>query len=224
MIKWKNVNKIYNQGKENEFHAIKDVNMEIEDGEFVAITGKSGAGKTTMFRMLAGLEDIQSGTYELDHQDLSKYTEEQFAKIRNEKIGIIFQNYALVENESVMDNVILPAYFTDLALSEARAKAETLLEELSLKGMEKKKVYTLSGGQKQRVAIARALLLDPQYILADEPTGALDEENGDNVMALLQNINERGKTVLIITHNSELAVQCGRKIHLEAGQVKDSCS
>lgn len=219
MIILENIQKVYNVGKSNEFIALDNINLKIADGELIAIVGKSGAGKSTLLHIIAGIESYEKGRYLLDDCEIGSCKDRQIAKIRSEKIGIVLQNYSLLEKESVLDNVILPAYFSPGSIKAAKRHALEILEKMGMKEYATKPVNELSGGQKQRVAIARALLNNPAYLLADEPTGALDEKNGKDIMNLFSKINQEGKTVIIITHDKEIAGLCKRSIEIKDGQM-----
>ena len=219
MIILENIQKVYNAGKSNEFTALDSINLKIADGELLAIVGKSGAGKSTLLHIIAGIESYEKGRYLLDDCDIGSCKDQQIAKIRSEKIGIVLQNYSLLEKESVLDNVILPAYFSPVSIKAAKKHALEILEKVGMKECSTKPVNELSGGQKQRVAIARALLNNPDYLLADEPTGALDEKNGKDIMNLFSKINQEGTTVIIITHDKEIAGLCKRSVEIKDGQL-----
>lgn len=219
MIILENIQKVYNAGKSNEFIALDNINLKIADGELIAIVGKSGAGKSTLLHIIAGIESYEKGRYLLDDCEIGSCKDRQIAKIRSEKIGIVLQNYSLLEKESALDNVILPAYFSPGSIKAAKRHALEILEKMGMKEYATKPVNELSGGQKQRVAIARALLNNPAYLLADEPTGALDEKNGKDIMNLFSKINQEGKTVIIITHDKEIAGLCKRSIEIKDGQM-----
>ena len=219
MIILENIQKVYNAGKSNEFIALDNINLKIADGELIAIVGKSGAGKYTLLHIIAGIESYEKGRYLLDDCEIGSCKDRQIAKIRSEKIGIVLQNYSLLEKESALDNVILPAYFSPGSIKAAKRHALEILEKMGMKEYATKPVNELSGGQKQRVAIARALLNNPAYLLADEPTGALDEKNGKDIMNLFSKINQEGKTVIIITHDKEIAGLCKRSIEIKDGQM-----
>ena len=219
MIRLNSIHKTYNFGKVNEFEALKGISLEIETGEMVAIIGKSGAGKTTLLHILACIDSYESGEYYIDGKLVRSLTEKQRAEIRNEKIGIVMQDFALVDDFSVIDNVMIPL---DFSLTKKKNKRKTALNALKLVGIEhlsEKSVNQLSGGQKQRTAIARAIVNDPQIILADEPTGALDSKTASGIMDILRKLHTEGKTVIIATHDSGIATQCQRIIEISDGRV-----
>ena len=223
MIRFKKVTKIYNQNKSNEFKALHGVSMKIEDGEFVAIIGKSGAGKSTILHILACIDSYEEGEYSLDKMLIKDLSEEELARIRNEKIGIVMQDYALVEEFTALENVMLPLDFakgrTKKPKSERKELARVALQKVDMEELVDKPVSKMSGGQKQRVAIARAIVNNPRVILADEPTGALDSQNANAIMDLFCKLNEEGHTVIIVTHDKELANRCHRIIEVSDGRV-----
>ena len=220
MIRIENINKFYKLGK-GRFHALKDVSLEIGDGEFVSVEGRSGAGKTTLLHILGCLDSFDSGTYLLNGKSVGKMGDRQLAAVRNREIGFVMQDFALVAQEDVLFNVMLPLYFSQTKHSRMKDLAAEKLERVGQSDQIGKKVSQLSGGQKQRVAIARALVAGSGIILADEPTGALDSGTGREVMELLRGINrEQGTTVVVITHDAEVASYAGRRIVLADGVVE----
>lgn len=220
MVRFENLTKIYNAKKSNAYEALHGINMTIEDGEFVAIVGKSGAGKSTILHILACIDGYEEGAYYLADTLVKDMSEKQLAVIRNEKIGIIMQDYALVEDFSVLQNVMLPLDFAQKKKKGRKQIALDMLEQVEMGEFANKPVSQLSGGQKQRVAIARALVNEPDIVLADEPTGALDSANAGAIMELFHRIHEQGKTVILVTHDMELARQCERQIEIADGKVQ----
>lgn len=219
MIEISNLTKIYNPKKSNEFVALKNVSLTIKDGEMTAIVGKSGAGKSTLLHILACIDDYQSGEYKIDDTLVKKLSEKNSAHIRNEKIGMVMQDFALVEDFSAIENVMLPLNF---AKNKKPNRHEIALNALKSVGMEqfaKKPVNKLSGGQKQRVAIARAIVNEPSLILADEPTGALDTKTSAEIMEVFKSLNSQGKTIIIVTHDPKVAEQCERIIEISDGEI-----
>lgn len=222
MIELKNLTKTYNKGKTNSFEALHGISMKIEDGELVAITGKSGAGKSTILHILAGIDTYEDGEYIVDGILVKGMSDKKLANFRNRQIGIVMQDYALVDDFTVIENVMLPLDFAKNRLPKKirHEKAMAALAAVDMDSIAKKPVFKLSGGQKQRVAIARALINEPSIILADEPTGALDSANADAIMQLFQRFHEEGKTVIIVTHDRELAEGCDRQIEIVDGSVR----
>lgn len=221
MIKLENICKKYDKGKANEFKALDDVTFSIEDGEMVAIVGKSGAGKSTLMHIIGCIDDFDGGSYYLDEEDVSKMSGKKRALIRNSTVGIVIQDFALMEKYTVIENVLLPLYFNKKRISakEREEKALKVLEMMEMKDMANKRVNKLSGGQKQRVAIARAMINNPKILLADEPTGALDVKTSEEIMKVFKKLNEIGVTVVIITHDMEVASECGRIIEIRDGKI-----
>lgn len=219
MIEISNVTKTYNPKKSNEFTALKNVSLTIKDGEMTAIIGKSGAGKSTLLHILACIDSYQSGEYRLGGTLVKKLSEKKSAQIRNEKIGMVIQDFALVEDFSALENVLLPLNFARKKKPNRREKAMNALNSVGMGEYAKKPVNKLSGGQKQRVAIARAIVNEPSLILADEPTGALDTKTSAEIMAVFKKLNESGKTIVIVTHDLKIAEQCGRIIEISDGKI-----
>lgn len=220
MIELSGINKYYKYNKKKNYHALRDIDLKIEDGEFVAIIGRSGAGKTTLLNIIGLLDNYDSGKYLIDGQNTQGMNDTKLSKLRNEKIGFVLQDYALIENKSVMINVMLPLFFNKkYSFSEMQQVSIKVLEKLEIEDQSQKKVNQLSGGQKQRVAIARAIVNDPSFILADEPTGALDTKTSAEIMDLFKSLNAEGKTVIIITHDPTIAEACKRKIEISDGKL-----
>ena len=220
MIELSGINKYYKYNKRKNYHALKDINLKIEDGEFVAIIGRSGAGKTTLLNIIGLLDNYDSGKYLIDGQNTQGMNDTKLSKLRNEKIGFVLQDYALIENKSVIINVMLPLFFNPkYSFSKMQQVAMKVIEKLGIQDQSHKKVNQLSGGQKQRVAIARAIVNDPSFILADEPTGALDTKTSAEIMELFKSLNDEGKTVIIITHDPTVAEACKRKIEISDGKL-----
>lgn len=192
--------------------ALRGVSFEIKQGEFVAVMGSSGSGKSTLMHIIGFLDKLTSGSYFFDGEDASHFDDEKLADIRNKKVGFIFQSYNLLPRISVLDNVLLPTiYANDLNKKEVKEKAIKLLDKVGLSHRMEHRSNQLSGGEQQRVAIVRALINDPRLILADEPTGNLDSKSGQEVMEILQDLNEEGHAILMVTHEKYVA-ECARRI------------
>ena len=220
MITLSNISKIYNQGKSNAFQALDGVSLEIRDGEMAAIIGKSGAGKSTLLHILACIDTYEGGEYHIDDTLVKSLSEAELAQIRNEKIGMVMQDFALIEDFTAIENVMLPLDFAKKKLPNRRQLALDALKSVGMDSMAKKPVNKLSGGQKQRVAIARAIVNQPSVILADEPTGALDSKTAQEIMDVFKSLNAQGRTVIIVTHDMGIAEQCGRIIEIADGKIK----
>jgi ABC-type antimicrobial peptide transport system, ATPase component len=218
VIEMKNINKIYKMGN-SEYKALSDVNLNIKKGEFVSIVGPSGAGKSTLMNIIGCLDVATSGQYILDGED-TDCSDNKLSEIRNRKIGFIFQNYNLLPKMNVLENVELPLIYQGLSNKEMKEKALKSLERVGLTSHVKHKPPELSGGQKQRVAIARALATGPELLLADEPTGALDSKTGKEVIEMLQELNKEGNTIVLITHDREIAQQAKRIITVKDGYIE----
>lgn len=217
VIKMNNITKIYPMGR-SEFIALEGVNLTIKKGEYVAIVGPSGAGKSTLMNIIGCLDTATNGDYVLDGLN-TRCSDNKLAEIRNKKIGFIFQNYNLLPKLSVLENVELPLLYLGTPNKEIRRKALEALKKVGLETHLKHKPPELSGGQKQRVAIARALVTEPQIILADEPTGALDSKTGKEVLQMLKDLNKDGNTIIMITHDKEIAAEAERIITVRDGMI-----
>ena len=218
LIELKDIYKIYPMGEET-IHALDGVNITIDQGEFVAIVGSSGSGKSTAMNIIGCLDVPTSGTYHLGGVDVSTMEDDQQADIRNKMLGFIFQQYNLIPKLSVLENVELPLLYAGVPADQRRERAIRSLERVGLADKKKNLPSQLSGGQQQRVSIARALAGDPSVILADEPTGALDSKTGREVLGFLKKLNREGDTVVLITHDNSIAVKADRIIRLQDGKV-----
>lgn len=219
MLKLENIKKVYNAGKANEFTALEGVNLEVEDGEMIALIGKSGAGKSTLLHVMACIDSYEDGRYFIDDTLIKDFSEKKLAEIRNKKIGIVMQDFALIEDFSVIENVLLPLNLSLEKKNNKKELAKEALKKVDMHSMLNKPVKFLSGGQKQRVAIARAIVNDPSVIFADEPTGALDTENSAEIIKLFSMLNELGKTIIIVTHDPEVAKSCKRIVEVSDGKI-----
>ena len=219
LITLRDVYKIYGEGLESEVRALDGVSLDIERGEFVAVVGQSGSGKSTMMNVLGCLDIPTRGEYLLDGTDVQELTDKELSLIRNKQIGFIFQQYNLIPKLTVLENVELPLLYAGVAAEERQERALRALERVGLADKRKNLPSQLSGGQQQRVSIARALAGEPSVILADEPTGALDSRTGREVLAFLKKLNREGDTVVLITHDNSIAVKADRIIRLQDGKV-----
>lgn len=218
MIKVENLNKYYINGN-NKLHALKNINFSIDKGEFVGIMGSSGSGKSTLMNILGCLDHEFQGKYILDNIEINKLSDETLSEIRNKKIGFIFQAFNLLPKFSALENVELPLIYRGIPKEERLLLAKEALLKVGLKDRINHKPNELSGGQKQRVAIARALVNNPSIILADEPTGNLDSSSEREIMNLLRDLNDQGRTIIIVTHEPEIGRECKRVIKFKDGAI-----
>ncbi|MBR9791841.1 MAG: ABC transporter ATP-binding protein [Gammaproteobacteria bacterium] len=220
MLIMKNVSKVY-QTEMVQTHALRDFDLEVKEGEFIAVTGPSGSGKTTFLNIAGMLEPYTSGEYMLDDVNVGKLSDNQRADLRNQKIGFIFQGFNLIPDLNLYENVEVPLRYRGIKAAERKKRIESCLEQVGLGSRAKHLPQQLSGGQQQRVAIARALAGEPRFLLADEPTGNLDSLMARQVMELLEQINRDGATIVMVTHDPELARRAPRNIQIVDGQVAD---
>ncbi len=220
MIEISDLHKSYHMGS-NSLHVLKGIDFSVKKGEMVSIMGSSGSGKSTFLNILGMLDEADSGTYHLDGKPIKNLNEKVAAKYRNQFLGFIFQSFNLINYKSALDNVAMPLYYQGVKRAERMDKALHYLEKVGLGEWATHLPNELSGGQKQRVAIARALASDPKVLLADEPTGALDTQTSYEVMELIQNINDEGKTILIVTHEDDIAHMTKRIVNLKDGLIID---
>ena len=220
MLNMKDVSKIYRTDTV-ETHALRSFSLSVDEGEFVSVTGPSGSGKTTFLNIAGLLEELTSGTYELDGQDISSLNDRERSRIRNEKIGFIFQSFNLIPELNVFDNVDVPLRYRGFDANERARRIVSCLDRVGLASRQKHFPAQLSGGQQQRVAIARALAGEPRFLLADEPTGNLDTHMADSILDLLGDINEGGTTIIMVTHELTLADRAKRNIFVRDGRLHD---
>lgn len=218
MIEIKDLHKSYHMGS-NSLHVLKGIDFRVSEGEMVAIMGSSGSGKSTLLNILGILDEADKGSYELDGKIIKDLNEKVAANYRNKFLGFIFQSFNLINYKSALDNIALPLYYQGVKRAVRMEKAMHYLEKVGLADWTSHLPSELSGGQKQRIAIARALASDPKVLLADEPTGALDSATSYEVMALIQAINNEGKTILIVTHEDDIAHMCKRIVNLKDGVI-----
>ncbi len=218
MILIKNLHKSYKMGS-NSLHVLKGVDLKIEEGELVAIMGSSGSGKSTLLNILGMLDNADKGSYYLDNVLIENLDEKKAAKYRNKFLGFVFQSFNLINYKNALENVALPLYYQGLKRKERQKQALEYLDNVSLKPWATHLPSELSGGQKQRVAIARAMASRPKVLLADEPTGAVDSTTSSEIMGLIQKINDEGKTILVVTHENDIAKMCKRIVKLKDGVI-----
>ena len=219
MIQLNHVYKTFFKGKDTEVHALDDVTMTVKDGDFVTITGPSGSGKSTLMRVVEGMECADQGNCILNGIDLAKSSDKKRAEIRNQKMGIVLQDFGLFNDQTVKQNLQLPFLIAKRSIKSANIRAQEILEYLHIAELTNRKVQTLSGGQKQRVAIARGLMMDANLILADEPTGALDHKATEQLIFLLKKLNKEGKTIVVVTQDMEMARRGTKQFHMEDGKI-----
>lgn len=219
LIELRDVYKIYGEGLESEVRALDGVSLDIEKGEFVAVVGQSGSGKSTMMNVLGCLDIPTRGTYRLDGVDVRELSDKELSRIRNKQIGFIFQQYNLIQNLTVLENVELPLIYQGIDPIDRRELAMQALARVGLADRAQHKPTQMSGGQQQRVAIARAISTRPPIIMADEPTGALDSRTGHEVLGFLRQLNKEGSTVILITHDNGIAATARRIVRIADGRI-----
>ena len=218
MLKMQNISKVYQAGMV-ETHALREFSLEVDEGEFISVTGPSGSGKTTFLNIAGLLESFTSGQYVLDGRDVSGLSDAESSKVRNEKIGFVFQSFNLIPDLNLFDNVDVPLRYRGFNTAERKRRIEKVLDTVGLASRMKHLPSQLSGGQQQRVAIARALAGEPRFLLADEPTGNLDSHMALSVMELISEINRGGTTIIMVTHDPALAEMASRNVHILDGCV-----
>lgn len=219
MLKLKEIHKSYQQGSQ-EFPILKGIDLHVKEGDFLAIIGPSGSGKSTLMNIIGCLDKANAGSYHIEGTDVSNLSDNQLSDLRNQKIGFVFQNFNLMPKLTACQNVELPLTYMKIPKKERRERAMEMLRLVGLEERSEFKPMELSGGQKQRVAIARALVTNPSFILGDEPTGALDTKTSVQIMELFKQFNEAGKTIVIITHEPEVAQMCKKTVVLRDGNIE----
>lgn len=218
MIEIRNLSKVYKMGKE-QVVALNNVSLKIEKGEFVAIVGPSGSGKSTMMHLVGGLDNPSSGEVIVNGDNISNLKDKKMARYRNEKIGFVFQSFNLENTQTALENVMMPLVFAGVSKRERKTRALKALESVGLKELAKHKPSEMSGGQRQRVSIARALINNPEIIFADEPTGNLDTKTGENIMRIFKELNNKGYTIIMVTHNMDEAKKAKRVVQIRDGEI-----
>ncbi len=221
MIDLSKINKFYNSG-ENKLHVLKNVSLDINSGDFVAIMGESGSGKSTLINILGFLDKNFTGIYKFENVEISKFSDNKLSDLRNKSVGFIFQQFQLIQNYTIAENVELPLLYQGKSYKYAREKALKALDLVGIKNQAYKKPKQLSGGQQQRAAIARAIVHNPKFIIADEPTGALDSETSKEIIALFSELNKKLKiTIIMVTHDKNITHNCNRKYFMLDGVLKE---
>lgn len=221
MIRLEHVNKYYGQGA-TRFHVLHDINLQVAAGELMAIIGESGSGKSTLINIIGFLDDDFEGNYFYNDQAIHDYTRADFAKLRNQHVGFVFQNFKLIRDISIAENVILPLLYAGVGRRQAKKTAARVLSRVGLGGYDNKLPTELSGGQQQRVSIARAIIANPDFLIADEPTGALDTKTSQEIMDLFKQLNQtQHTTIIMVTHDPRIAEQCERVVKIIDGRIVD---
>ncbi len=221
-IRTKNLQKIFNKGKNNEFSAIKGINLSIDEGEFIAITGSSGCGKSTLLNLISTIDSPTDGKIYIYDKEISNMSDDEKATLRRKIFGFVFQQFNLINSLTVLENITMPMRLEDLNKKKAEERARLLIKQVGLETKENNKISEISGGQMQRVAIARALANNPKIILADEPTGNLDSKSGMQIMEILKDLNKSGITLIIVTHDLNIANTAKRIIKIKDGEIVES--
>ncbi|MCR5143043.1 MAG: ABC transporter ATP-binding protein [Ruminococcus sp.] len=224
MIKLNGISRTYNQGTEEAVRALSNVDLDVDYGETVAVMGVSGSGKSTLLHIIGCLDKPDEGSYELEGEDISRKLSDTLSRIRNEKIGFVLQDYGLISDKTVLENIMFPLAFSrKISYKEMKRRAENTAGRIGITALSKKRVSELSGGQQQRAAIARAIVNEPDLILADEPTAALDHKTADEIMDVLLSLAEDKKhSVIIVTHDKRIADMCDRTVYIADGEITES--
>ncbi|MEI5988657.1 ABC transporter ATP-binding protein [Enterococcus termitis] len=219
MIKLEQINKFYSLEEET-LHVLKNINFEINEKEFVAVMGPSGSGKSTLINLIGFIDKKFEGKYLFEGKEITDFSDKELSAIRNKSVGFVFQNFSLIENNTVFENVELPLLYNGTAYTNTKARVQEVLSKVGLADKGNKYPKQLSGGQQQRVAIARAIVNSPRFIIADEPTGALDSKTSEDIMQLFQDLNKNeGVTIILVTHNPEMVSYCDRLIRVKDGVI-----
>ena len=219
MLNLTNIVKKYNENKPNEVEALRGIDLTVEKGEMIAIMGPSGSGKSTLLNIIGCMDTLTSGSYLCDDEEVSALSQKKLANLRNKKFGFVLQDFGLLADRSVEENVMVPLLFSKESLKSSIKRIKPILENLGIADLAKRRANQLSGGQAQRVAIARALVNEPDVILADEPTGALDTHTSEDVVNIFKTLNQQGKTIIIVTHNPEVAKACDKTYIIRDGEI-----
>lgn len=219
MIKLEQINKYYAL-EEEKLHVLKNINFEIKEKEFVAVMGPSGSGKSTLINLIGFIDKKFEGTYLFEGKEITDFSDKELSAIRNQSVGFVFQNFSLIENNTVFENVELPLLYNGSAYTDTKKRVQEVLAKVGLADKGNKYPKQLSGGQQQRVAIARSIVNSPRFIIADEPTGALDSKTSEDIMQLFQDLNKQeGVTIILVTHNPEMISYCDRLIRVKDGAI-----
>ena len=219
MITLKNLVKKYNPGMENEVVALGGINLQINDGEMIAVMGPSGSGKSTLLNMIGLIDEPTEGEYLLDGEDVSHLADKKRAAIRNRQIGFVLQDFGLLMDRSAEENILVPLLFAKEPIGKSKKRIRPIMEQLGIEELAKRRITELSGGQAQRVAIARAMVNEPKVILADEPTGALDSKTAEDVVDVFRTLNNSGTTIIVVTHNKAVADKCDTLYTIKDGMI-----
>lgn len=222
MLTLRNISRTYNKGSDDAVEALKGVSLKVRKGESLAVMGVSGSGKSTLLHIIGCLDHADEGTYELDGEDVTRKLSDQLSRIRNEKIGFVLQDYGLIPDKTALENIMFPLAFSKkVSYREMKQRALKAAERVGIASLAGKRVSKLSGGQQQRVAVARAIVNEPELILADEPTAALDRKTSDGIMDVLLSLTKEGRSVIIVTHDKRIANMCGHTVYISDGLITE---